>query len=86
MKTAIIAAAVATLFAVPVFAVENAPQQRAAGPNFEQHKAEIIKRIDQRIANNQEEKACVQAATDHKAVKACQEKFKGEMREMRQRK
>ena len=82
MKSTIIAAVIVTLFSVPVFAADSTPQAKV-GPNFEQHKAEIVKRIDARIARNQEEKACVQASTNHEAVKACRDKFKEEMKDHR---
>lgn len=85
MKTATIAVAVSILFAVPVFAVDNAPQPKGPGPNFEQRKAEILKRIDGRIARNQEERACVQAAQNHNDIKACRDKFKAEFQEQRQK-
>jgi len=80
MKTTIITTVITILLAVPAFAADSTPQAKV-GPNFEQHKAEIVKRIDTRIARNQEEKACVQAATNHEAIKACRDKFKEEMKE-----
>ncbi len=85
MKTAIIAAAVSILFAAPAVAADNAPAPKVPGPNFEQRKAEILKRIDERIARNQEEKACVQAATNHNDIKACRDKFKPKFQEQRQK-
>lgn len=81
MKTALIAMAVSILFAVPAFSVDSTPQSKGVGPNFEQHKSDIIKRIDERIARNQEEKSCVQAAKNHDDVKACRDKFKAEVKE-----
>jgi hypothetical protein len=85
MKTAMIAAAVSILLAAPAFAADNAPQTKGPGPNFEQRKSEILKRIDERIARNQEEKACVQAAQNHNDIKACRDKFKSEFQEQRQK-
>jgi hypothetical protein len=85
MKTAMIAAAVSILFAAPAFAADNAPQPKGPGPNFEQRKAEILKRIDERIARNQEERACVQAAQNHNDIKACRDKFKSEFPGQRQK-
>jgi hypothetical protein len=84
MKTAMMAACVSLLFAGPVFAAETAPQTKAPGPTFEQHKAEILTRIDERIARNQEEKSCIQAAKTPGDVKACQDKREAEMRKQRQ--
>jgi hypothetical protein len=86
MKAKIISVVVAMLFAVPVFAAEPVPLQKAAGPNFEKHKADIISHIDTRIARNQEEKSCVQAAQNHVDIKACRDRFKAEIKEQRQKK
>ena len=48
--------------------------------NFEQKKAQILRHLDQKIAHVQEEKACVQSAANHDAMKACRERFKAEMK------
>jgi hypothetical protein len=74
-----VSAVVTLMVAVPAFAVDNPPPQKGQGQNFEQRKAEIIKRIDERIARNQEEKTCVQGANNHNDLKACRDKFKTEM-------
>ena len=71
MKKIMIAVTVSILFAVPVFATDATPPPKMPGANFEQHKADMLKRIDQRIARNQEEKACVQAAKGPADLKAC---------------
>jgi hypothetical protein len=86
MKTRILSAAIAVFFAVPAFAVDSTTQPKPPGPNFEKHKSEIISRIDARIARNQEEKACVQSAQNHNAIKACRDKFKAEAKEQQQKK
>jgi hypothetical protein len=86
MKTKIISVFIAMFFAVPAFAVDSPPQPKGPGPNFEQHRSDILKRIDARIARNQEEKACVQSAKNHDDIKACRDKFKEEIKEQRQRK
>lgn len=75
--------AVSMLYAVSALAVDAAPHVKTSGPNFEQHKADIIRRIDLRIARNQEEKSCIQAAKNHDDVKACRDKFKAEVQEQR---
>jgi hypothetical protein len=85
MKTSMIAVAVSILFAAPAFSANNAPQTRGPGPNFEQRKSEILMRIDERIARNQEERACVQAAMNHNDLKACRDKFKSELQDQRQK-
>lgn len=87
MKKTMIAVAVATLFAVPVFAADTTtPPPKEPGPNFEQAKSDTLKRIDERIARNQEEKACVQAAKNHGDLKACWEKLKAEVQGQRHKK
>jgi hypothetical protein len=82
---AVLAVFATAITALPVLAFDNPPRQMAPGPNFEQRKAEIINRIDQRIARIQEEKACVQAAQNHDDIRACREKFKEEMKGQQQR-
>lgn len=83
MKVLLIAVSVSMLFAAQVFAVDAVSPPKGPGPNFEQHRAEILKRIDQRIARNQEEKTCIQAAKNHDDVKVCRDKFKAEAQEQR---
>ena len=80
-----IAVAVSILFVAPVFSADNAPQFKGPGPNFEQRKSEILKRIDERIARNHEERSCVQAAMNHYDLKACRDKFKSEFQDQRQK-
>ena len=77
------AVSVLLLFAASAFAVDAPPPPKGTEPNFEQLKAEIINRIDQRIARNQEEKSCVQSAKSHEDLKACREKVKAEVKEQR---
>jgi len=83
MKTVLIAMAVSILIAAPAFAADNVPQPKGPGPSFEQRKSDILKRIDERIARNQEEKSCVQAAKTHDDINACREKFKAEVLQQR---
>ena len=63
---------------------DNVSQGKEPGQNIEKQKANIISRIDARIARNQEEKSCVQAAQKHADVKACQDKFRDENKERRE--
>jgi len=86
MKKKIISLVIAGLFAVPAFAIDNALVPIAPVQNFEQHKAELLKRIDERIARSQEEKSCVQAAQNQNDIKACREKIREEVRDQRQKK
>jgi hypothetical protein len=83
MKTTIMAVPVLLLLATSAFAVDAPLPPKGTGPNFEQHKADILNRIDQRIAHNQKEKTCVQSSKSHEDLKACQDKFKSEIREQR---
>jgi hypothetical protein len=86
MKTRISAFVIAMLITVPAFAADSVPQPKAPGQNFEQHKAEVIARIDQRIARRQEEKGCVQAAKNAAEIKACRDRFKDEIKSDLQKK
>lgn len=75
------------LYAMPLYAVDvQPPAPGKPGPNFEKHKADVIKKIDAVIAYRQEEKACVQAANNHQELKACRDKFKNELQEMKGKK
>ena len=82
MKKSIIT--LALLFAASsAFAVEPSasPEQgKGTGPNFEKRKAEIVSRINARIARNQDELSCVQAAKDHADLKESRKKMKREMK------
>lgn len=52
--------------------------------NFESHKAEVLKNIDERMAKLAEHKACVSASTEPKAMKECREKMKEWMKAERE--
>jgi hypothetical protein len=84
MKIVMMAAWAALVVAGPVFAAETAPPPNVPGPTFEQRKAEILMRIDERIVRNQQEKSCIQAAKTPGDVKACQDKRAAEIRAERQ--
>ena len=76
MNSTIIAAALLSLcFAMPAFAIELGQQPQGTGPNFEERKAEILKRIDGRLTSLQQMKACIQTAHNSDDAKACREKF-----------
>ena len=56
----------------------TAKSGHTVGPNptrLENRKAAILRKLDERIAHLQDEKACFQAATAVDAMKACREKF-----------
>ncbi len=79
MKIAFIMVAVlALVFVSPLFSAEDATSAKASGANFEQKKADRIKRLDERIARIQGERSCIQMATSRADLKTCREKFKSE--------
>ncbi|MBF0134646.1 MAG: hypothetical protein H7833_18040 [Magnetococcus sp. DMHC-1] len=43
---------------------------------FPEHKAKVLKNIAERLARLQHVQSCVQAAADHKALKACRQQEK----------
>ncbi len=46
------------------------------GAKFEEHKAQVLRNIDQEISILQEKKSCVSGASNGEAIKACHEKVK----------
>ena len=75
MKSWILAALFLIAGAVPVLAVdETVTPPREPGANFEEKKIEILHRIDDRIAREQQLKGCVQAAKSRADVHDCREK------------
>lgn len=57
----------------------------AEGDNsgFESHKANMLKRIDERMAKLTEHRSCVAASANHDAIKACHDKMRAWMQEQR---
>jgi len=49
----------------------NAPGAGAQGQDFQARKAEIIQHISAHLAEMQQRLNCVQAATNHEALRAC---------------
>ena len=76
MKTSLIAAVLTGIFVIPAYAADSNTNPQGSGQNIAQKKAEILQHIDQRIANSQSEKVCVQAAKSHDEIKACREKYR----------
>ncbi len=70
-KMMIAAVAMALMTSTAAIAEDAAGGGKGDGKNFEQHKAKILERIDQRIAEGQKRRACVAAASDVTALKAC---------------
>ena len=91
MKRAVIAVAavLSLIFAGLAFAAESIQPSAGNAPNFEQMKADHLKRIDDRIKSLQEAKVCTQAAKNQDGLRACWSKHKPEMKkhhdEMRRR-
>jgi hypothetical protein len=72
------ALALSFLTAAFVFAcfVNNGYSASASPAKFEQRKAQQLRRLEIRIAQMQEQRTCVSAATSQDAIKACRERFK----------
>ncbi len=86
MKNAVLAALISLCLAIPAVAIDSGgpPQSRSAqggpppprpGEDFGQMKAEILKRIDERLGRLQQVKACIQSAKTRENARACREKF-----------
>jgi len=72
-------------FAGPVFSAdENVSPGMGTAPQFEQMRADHLQRIEARIKSLQEEKACVHAAKNVDALRACRMKHRSEMKEFRE--
>ena len=76
MKTAVIAAVLAAICSIPVFAADTPSGQKGQGMTVEQKKAEILQHIQERITNSQAEITCVKAATSHDQLMTCREKYR----------
>jgi len=90
-----LAVTMAILFALTITSVTFAGEEKAApptevsqptkqtSPNFEQMKADHLKKLDERINSLQQEKVCVQSAKNQDDLKACWAKHKAEMEKHR---
>jgi hypothetical protein len=72
--------ALSLVLAVSAFAIEGS---QPTAPNFEQMKADHLKKIDDRMNSLTEEKVCVQAAKNQEELKACWMKHRSEMQQHR---
>jgi len=81
MKRAVIVAAVvlSLVFAVSGFAIDSSQPLGDTAPNFEQMKADHLKKLDDRMASLQKEKVCVEAAKNQDDLRVCRSKHKAEM-------
>ncbi|MBT0666058.1 hypothetical protein KI809_17230 [Geobacter pelophilus] len=71
MKSALAATMTAVAFLASMASAET---------NFDQKKTAQLKRVEERIIHLQEERACIQAAGNQEALKACHEKFRNEVK------
>ena len=72
MKSALFAVIAASLlFVMPSIAANGGQAGQGSGVTFEQRKAEVLSRIDHRLARLQEARGCVSAATTPEALRAC---------------
>jgi len=84
MKRVVIAVvALSLVLAVSAFAIEGTQPPKETAPNFEQLKADHLKKLEERMSSLQQEKACVQASTTQDGLRACRSKHKAEMKEHR---
>lgn len=81
-----IAALAMTVMTAGVARAEEAAGGAGPGPGgggkgspekFQEHKQKILQKIDERIAESQKRRACVAAASDVEALKACMPERKG---------
>ncbi len=75
MKKTAVAALIPLILLTQAFTLEGQQQPRGSGQNFELKKAEILNRIDERLARIQQMKSCVQSASSRDDLRACREKF-----------
>ena len=75
-----VAAVVSLVFALTAFAIEGIQPQKETGINFEQMKADHMKKLDERMNSLQEEKTCVQGAKNQDDLTTCRSKHKAEMK------
>ena len=82
-RTVIAAGALSFAFATSVFAAEGGAPSNGQNPNFEQRKAEILARFNERETFLQQAISCIQAAQNYEDIKTCKEKHLSEMNSLR---
>jgi hypothetical protein len=70
-KVFIIATVLVLTFVSPVFSADNAASTKTSEADLEQQKADIIKKLDKRIAKIKDKRSCIQEATSTEDFKAC---------------
>jgi hypothetical protein len=83
MKTTIIAALLTGVCAMAAFAADSDTRSKGSGMSIEQKKVEVVQHIDERIANSQLEKACVQAAQSHDEIRTCRDTYRPKQKDDR---
>ncbi len=76
MKNVTLAVLISLFLAIPAVATDGGgPPRGKPGQDFEQRKAEILKRIDERLARLQQERGCIQAARSTRMSGRAEEKY-----------
>jgi len=83
-RTAIATVLFSFLLAVPAFAAEGSQPPQGQGQTFEQRKAAFLKVIDERLANIQADRECVEAAKNDDDLRACREKGRARLEKERE--
>jgi hypothetical protein len=69
--------ALSLMFAASAFAIEGVQPSTETDTNFEQMKADNLKRLDDRINRLQQEKTCMQEAKNQDDLRNCRRKNMG---------
>ena len=85
--------AIVTLLTVGVAAAQTLPSGsepklqggRGRGQNFDQRKQEVLQHMQTRVQITQAAITCVQAATNHEALRSCREQERKQMESLRPR-
>ena len=83
-KTAIAATVLILSLAAPVFAAGSGQPEAGQGPNFDQSKAEILKKLDEQMSSIQKAKVCIQAAKNQDDIKTCRDKRMADVKQSRE--
>lgn len=75
-----VAAVLSLVVALTAFAIEGIQPPKETGINFEQMKADHLKKLDERMNSLQQEKTCVDAAKNHDDLITCRSKHKADMK------
>jgi hypothetical protein len=83
-KTALAAAVLSLAFAAPVWAAGGGQPTTGPTPNFDERKAEVLKKVDEQMIILQEAKVCIKAAKNHDDLRTCREKHMAEAKQLRE--